>query len=62
MMLLMSLILITQVEIKVDLRSDISRTFLMTIVLQLKKFRAQRRWLAGKYGLTTAFISAGAAL
>ena len=27
-----------------------------------KKFRAQRRWLAGKYGLTTAFISAGAAL
>jgi hypothetical protein len=27
-----------------------------------KKFRAQRRLLAGKYGLTTAFISAGAAL
>ena len=27
-----------------------------------KKFRNERRWLAGKYGLTTAFISAGAAL
>ena len=26
-----------------------------------KKFRVQRRWLAGKYGLTTAIISAGAA-
>lgn len=27
-----------------------------------KKFRAQRRWLAGKYGIGTAALSAGAAL